>query len=311
MPQFNVPILFAIFNRPDAEQVVFNEIRKVRPKFLFVVADGPREGKAGEREKCDVARKIIDQVDWDCEVHKNFSDANMGCGKRLSSGITWFFDNVEEGIILEDDCVPDQSFFYFAENLLEKYRKNERIMMISGDNFQGGAKRGDGDYYFSRFAHLWGWATWRRAWKKYDFDVRDFPDFLRNKTIEKIWDKKKVQEFYLEKIAEVRAHRIDTWDPQLAYAIWKNNGICISPNMNLVSNIGFGADATHTLISSRTVTNVPSASVSLPLVHPRDIVINKDADDSDNLIHVKGDAIKRFLKRIGLLDYARDIYRRL
>jgi hypothetical protein len=308
MPQFNVPILFVIFNRPETEQVVFNEIKKVKPKRLFVVADGAREEKAGEKEKCGAAKKIIDQVDWDCEVHKNFSETNMGCGKRLSSGITWFFDNVEEGIILEDDCVPDRSFFYYAESLLEKYRNDERIMMISGNNFQGGVKRGDGDYYFSSLPHIWGWASWRRVWRKYNFDVKDFPDFLKNKTIANVFDKKDVQKFWLEKIKEVYTHHLDTWDYQLGYAIWKNDGICISPNINLVSNIGFGAGATHTLAASDVVTNVSSKSMSLPLIHPGEVMVNKDADNLDNHTQMKHIRIKHFLKRVGLFNYVKNIY---
>jgi hypothetical protein len=307
---FKTPILFIIFNRPDTEQVVFDEIKKIRPKHLFVVADGPREGKAGEKERCEAAKKIIDQVDWDCEVHKNYSEVNMGCGKRVSSGITWFFDNVEEGIILEDDCVPDQSFFSYAESLLEKYRNDERVMMISGDNFQGGIKRGDGDYYFSRIPHIWGWASWRRAWKKYDFDVKDFPDFIKHKTIAKIFDKKDVQKYWLERIEEVYTHRLDTWDHQFFYSIWKNDGVCISPNKNLISNIGFGPEATHTHINSPTIAHIPIQSIRLPLVSPRGITVDKSADDFDGLAYMKNNTIKRFLKQIGLFDFMRYMYRK-
>jgi hypothetical protein len=311
MKPFDVPILFIIFNRPETEQVVFNEIRKLKPKHLFIVADGPREGKEGEKEKCMAARKIVDQVDWECDVRKNFSDVNMGCGKCVSSGISWFFDNVEEGIILEDDCVPDQSFFYYAESLLEKYRDNELVMMISGDNFQGGIKRGDGDYYFSRIPHIWGWASWRRAWEKYDFDVSDFPGFLKNKSIEKIWNKKSVQRYWLDKIGEVYTHHLDTWDYQLTYAVWKNNGLCISPNINLVSNIGFGAGATNTFNSSDSFADTPAGSLSSPVAHPRETIVDEDADNFDNRIYMKYDGAKRFLKRIGLFNYVRNVYHKL
>jgi hypothetical protein len=306
---FDVPILLVIFNRPETQQRVFDEIRKIRPKRLFVVADGPREGKPGEKERCEAARKIIDQVDWECEVKKNFSDTNMGCGKRPASGITWFFENVEEGIILEDDCIPDQSFFNYVQELLEKYRDNERVMVISGDNFQNGIKRGDGDYYFSRLPHTWGWATWRRVWEKYDFEMKDFPDFVRDNNIENIWKKKEVQKYWQEKFSELYAYHFDIWDYQLTYAIWKNDGICISPNANLISNVGFGPNATHTLTSSRSVAGVPLGRISSPLIHPSAMVIDTVADDLDNsLIHMKHTKIKNLLRRMGLFNYARDIY---
>jgi hypothetical protein len=306
---FETPILFIIFNRPDTEQLVFNEIRKIRPRHLFVVADGPRAEKIGEREKCEVSRNIINQVDWDCEVHKNFSDSNMGCGRRCSSGVSWFFDNVEAGIILEDDCVPDQSFFYYAEELLERYKDNEKIMFISGGNFQGGKKRSDGDYYFSRLPHMWGWATWRRVWKKYDFDIKSLPEFLKNRTIEKIFDKKDVQNFWLEKMDGVYTHRVDTWDYQLFETIWSDDGMCVSPNVNLVSNLGFGPGATHTIVGSPTVSNVPLRSISLPLTHPSEILVSKEADDFDAIEYMKNTKIKNFLKKVGLFDLVRNIYR--
>jgi hypothetical protein len=180
--------------------------------------------------------------------------------------------------------------------------------MISGNNFQGGVKRGDGDYYFSSLPHIWGWASWRRVWRKYNFDVKDFPDFLKNKTIANVFDKKDVQKFWLEKIKEVYTHHLDTWDYQLGYAIWKNDGICISPNINLVSNIGFGAGATHTLAASDVVTNVSSKSMSLPLIHPGEVMVNKDADNLDNHTQMKHIRIKHFLKRVGLFNYVKNIY---
>jgi hypothetical protein len=305
---FNTPVLFIIFNRPDTTQLVFDAIRRVKPKQFFVAADGPRRDRPEDKGKCEAARKIIGQVDWDCKIRTLLRDENLGCGRAESSAMTWFFENVEEGIILEDDCLPDQSFFYYAESLLKKYKNDERVMMISGNNFQGGVKRGGGDYYFSRLPHSWGWATWRRVWKQYDFDVKDFPEFLKRKTIEKIFEKKEIQEFWLEKIEEVYTHRLDTWDYQLFEAIWKNNGLCISPNVNLISNVGFGPDATHTLVGSSVVANVPSQSLLLPLAHPSKIAVDKDADDFDAVEYMRNTKIKRFLKKIGLFDFMRYLY---
>ncbi|HUC31458.1 MAG TPA: hypothetical protein VMR99_02085 [Candidatus Paceibacterota bacterium] len=182
-------------------------------------------------------------------------------------------------------------------------------MMISGDNFQNGIQRGDGDYYFSKIPHTWGWATWRRAWKEFDFDMKDFPDFLKNKLIEEIWDDKKIQKYWLERFGDVYTKRLDAWDYQFAYAIWKNNGICISPNVNLVSNIGFGAGASNTFNNSDALANIPAKSIRLPLTHPKEMVVNKTADDRDNHTRMKYESIKRFFKQIGLFNYVRNIYR--
>lgn len=155
--------VFPIFNRPDVTKKAFNEIRKVQPDILLVVSDGPSHHKQGEAEKCLETRAIIDQVDWDCKVLTNYSDVNLGCAKRILSGLDWIFGNFERAIILEDDCLPDPSFFPFCEELLERYKNDDRVMSISGQNSQFGRSRTSYSYYFSRYAHCWGWATWRRA----------------------------------------------------------------------------------------------------------------------------------------------------
>jgi hypothetical protein len=175
----NTPVLFLIFNRPNTTEQVFEAIAKAKPRCLFVAADGPRTDKEGEAEKCQAVRDIIKRVDWDCEVKTLFREQNLGCKEAVSSAITWFFEQVEEGIILEDDCLPSDSFFSFCAELLEKYRDDKRIMMISGDNFQDGIQRGDASYYFSSVPWIWGWATWRRAWRLYDREMQTFPSFVK------------------------------------------------------------------------------------------------------------------------------------
>jgi len=169
--EFNTPILFLVFNRPNTTQRVFNVIRQVKPKQLFVAADGPRRDKGADEEKCEATREIVKQIDWDCEVKTLFREENLGCGKAVSSAITWFFENVEEGIILEDDCLPNLDFFGYCEELLDRYRDNREVMFIGGDNFQKGKKWGDASYYFSAYNHVWGWATWKRTWDIYDFKL--------------------------------------------------------------------------------------------------------------------------------------------
>ena len=240
------PVLFMIFNRPDTTQKVFNAIRQAKPKQLFIAADGPREGTEGEKEKCEQARKVIEQVDWNCEVKTLFRDKNLGCKIADTFAIDWFFENVDEGIILEDDCLPSQSFFWFCQELLEYYRADTRIMMISGNNFQFGKVRGEGSYYFSKYAHLWGWATWRRAWRYYDVDMKSFEKFKIESQINNIFRIKQQQKYWTKIFQSVYDGKIDTWCYQWAYTCFINNGLCIMPNVNLVSNIGFGADSTHT-----------------------------------------------------------------
>ena len=274
---FNTPILFIIFNRPDVTARVFAEIRKAKPKQLFVVADGPRDSKIGEKDKCEVTRRIIEAVDWDCEVRKDFSDVNLGCKIRVSTGISWFFTQVESGIILEDDCLPDQSFFYFCQNLLERYKNDERVMMISGDNFQFGQTYGAGSYYFSKFCHIWGWASWRRAWDKYDVAIKTFPEFKAQNKIKDLWSDEKIQEHWLNIFQKVYDNQIDTWDYQWTYSVWQQNGLAIIPNVNLISNIGFGAEATHTKREGL-FSEMPSHSLN-DIIHPTEVKLNKAADD--------------------------------
>jgi len=189
------PILFLIFNRPDTTQKVFNAIRKAKPKQFFIAADGSPPDREGEIEKCQKSRKIATSVDWDCEVKTLFRDKNLGCKIAISSAIDWFFENVEEGIILEDDCLPHQSFFWFCQELLEYYRNDTRIMHISGDNFQFGRKRGEGSYYFSKYSHVWGWATWRRAWKCFDINMKSFEEFKAENQINSIFQSKQQQKY--------------------------------------------------------------------------------------------------------------------
>lgn len=171
----STPVAFFIFNRPVLTEIVFEAIAKAKPKKLLVVADGPRF--AEEEEKCQKARAaVIDKINWECEVLTNFSDRNQGCKYRVSSGLDWVFSEVEEAIILEDDCLPAPSFFRFCETLLARYRDDERVMTISGDNFQLGNSRTEYSYYFSKYTHIWGWASWRRAWQHYDVDMKSWTD---------------------------------------------------------------------------------------------------------------------------------------
>jgi len=180
MEQFSTPILFIVFNRLDTAQKVFESIKLIRPKYLFVAADGPRVDVAGEKQKCEDTRAIIKQIDWDCDIKTLFREKNIGIKNAVSSAITWFFNNIEEGIILEHDCLPNDSFFIYCEEILNKYKKNEQVMHVSGNFFQP-TPVGKNDYYFSRIPHIWGWATWKRAWVKYNLEMNGYSEFIQNK----------------------------------------------------------------------------------------------------------------------------------
>jgi len=294
---FKTPILFLIFNRPDTTIKVFEAIRQIKPAFLYVAADGPRKDRSGEAEKCEQSRKlVIDNIDWPCEVKTLFRNENLGCGKAVSSAITWFFENVEMGIILEDDCLPHSDFFLFCEELLKYHKNNKNVMFISGDNFQDGKKRGNDSYYFSSYNHVWGWATWRRAWEKYDFTLESISYEKFEDILSKYFQSEKVKESWRIVFNKMKSNMIDTWDFQLAFSIWANNGICIIPNVNLISNIGFGEDATHTLAISE-VANMPIFGI-LPIKHPQNILIDKKADKYYFENYISKSIYKRLISKI-------------
>jgi hypothetical protein len=270
----STPVLFLIFNRPDTTQQVFNEIRKTQPAQLFVAADGPSKA---DYELCKKTRDIIQQVDWDCKVSTLFRDKNLGCKYAVSSAIDWFFSNVDEGIILEDDCVPDQSFFPFCQELLEKYRDDKRIMMISGANFQFDRKKTENSYYFSRYFHIWGWATWKRAWKLYDRDLKAWPEIREKGYLNNILSQKRLVRYWETIFNAVSNGSINTWDYQWVFSCWIQGGLSIIPNINMISNIGFDQRSTHTK-GKDIRANMQTEKIVFPLRHPKYIIRNVEAD---------------------------------
>jgi hypothetical protein len=267
------PVTLIIFNRPDRTEQVFTAIRQAKPSKLLVIADGPRPGRDDDKEKCAAARAIIDRVDWDCEVLKNYAPENLGCGKRVSSGINWVFENVEESIILEDDCLPHPTFFEYCGDLLAHYRDDRRVMSISGNNFYASKYSRPNSYVFSRCAHMWGWATWRRAWQYYDFEMKLWPQLKQQNTLQNIFDDPHSVMTWTQILQDVADGKVDTWDYQWIMACFFQNGLAILPNVNLVSNIGFGADATHTFSAESTaIEDLPlslaAEAIDFPLQHP-------------------------------------------
>lgn len=293
------PVVFLIFNRPDVTARSFEAIRQARPRQFLIVADGPRPSRPGEEELCARARKIAETVDWPCEVLRNYAETNMGCGKRMSSGITWAFDRVEDAIFLEDDCIPDSSFFPFCAELLERYRDDERIMMISGDNFQYGRKRGGASYYFTRFTHLWGWAGWRRAWRLCDFSMAHWPELRSTRWLKAFTRDPLMEIYWRDRFDSVAEERLDTWDYQWVFSMWANNGLSIAPSVNLVTNIGFGPNAAHnTQVNKRLM--IPAGRMEFPLKHPAHVFPYAEADEyEERHVFLRSRArAKLFLRRL-------------
>ncbi|MGK7931024.1 MAG: glycosyltransferase family 2 protein [Microcystaceae cyanobacterium] len=272
------PVVLIIFNRPHTTQKVFEVIQKVQPSQLFVIADGPRKDKLDEPSKCRETRKIIEQIDWDCEVFKNYSDINLGCRDRVSSGLDWVFSHVNEAIILEDDCVPHLSFFRFCGELLDYYYDDQRIMMISGDNFQFGKSRTKYSYYFSRYPHTWGWATWKRAWKHYDNNMSLWPEVRKSNWLNTMVEDRKSATYWYNAFESTYKGDQTVWDYRWHLACWLQNGLTILPNVNLVSNIGFGEDATHTTGTNKRQNNLSVSEMIFPINHPPMVIRNYEAD---------------------------------
>jgi hypothetical protein len=274
----STPVAFFVYNRPDLTELVLASIAQAKPSRLLVVADGPRAAILGEAEKCSAVRKIIDRVNWNCEVLKHYSDENLGCKRRVSSGLDWVFEQCEEAIILEDDCRPDRTFFRFCEELLHRYRYDERVMMISGDNFHLGSGHTDYSYYFSRCIHIWGWASWRRAWRSFDPDMGRWPLLRDTPWLHEVLSHEDTASRWNRIFDLTFAEGIDTWDYNWVFSCWVQNGLSIIPNTNLVLNAGFRKDATHTTDSASRLANLPTGEMAFPLRHPPDVIRDVERD---------------------------------
>jgi len=294
-------ILFVIFNRPKTTQTVFEAIRLANPTRLYIAADGARENKIGEKELCEQTRKIVQNVDWNCEVKTLFQKENLGCGKAVSRAISWFFEHEEMGIILEDDCLPHQSFFKYCEELLEKYKNNDRIGIISGNNFQKNRKIGDFSYYFSDIINMWGWATWARSWNDFKLNVNELDENLVLNEIKKRFPERKYNDFWIKIYEKMKKFEIDTWDYQFYFSQIAKDRVFIAPNVNLVSNIGFDdKNATHTFDKHSPNANIPVQAMEFPMKHPMEILANYEADKFilNNYILHKKPLFKRVVNKV-------------
>ena len=274
----DIPVLIIVFNRSWNAVKVAEALRQIRPARLFLAADGPRPDRPGEEKLCSEAREaVLDAVTWDCDVRTRFQESNLGCGRHMTAAINWFFENVEEGIILEDDCIPSPEFFRFSKELLERYRHEEKVMMLSGTALVRLPGTSLQDYDFTSFPCCWGWATWRRAWQLMDYHMPDFPEYRKSGLIKNSFPAAKHQRRLLELFEKVYTHApgFDTWDFQWLYACVKNQGVCILPSKNLVSNIGW--DASHTRIDD--VMELPFEKLDETLRHPEEVKRNTKLEE--------------------------------
>ena len=276
----NTPILILLFNRPKETKILINRLRNIKPLKIYISQDGPRNQSPNDIILCQSVRDIIKDIDWNCEIKKKFNKVNLGCRASVSSALNWFFENEENGIILEDDCIPSNSFFNFCEQMLNRYKNSENIYSISGSNFQNNKKIGNGDYYFSKYAHCWGWATWKRAWKNYDDDMKFWTKLktshLWNKLHPIFFEKK----YWLKVFDSVYNRKIDSWAYVWLASVWNVGGKSIIPNTNLIVNIGFNEFATNTLRFSKVdEEKLKFTEIESNLSHPSDQIINYKADE--------------------------------
>jgi hypothetical protein len=301
MNRENVPVLFLVFNRPETTARVWQRICEARPPRLYIACDGPRDGREGEQERIDEVRRITEtDINWPCTVQRRYRDRNLGCRQAVSDGINWFFEHEELGIILEDDCLPSVDFFRFCAELLKLYRDDQRIFMISGNNFQHGRRQTPYSYYYSWYTHIWGWATWRRSWAKVDLEMKSYPDFIRSGGARKIvkhvdearrWEK--TFERYLK-------GRYNTWDYPLMFASWWHKQVTILPEMNLVTNIGAGAgiDQTHSFDPSvDALFHIPTQPLG-EIHHNPDVQVAYEADYHTFSHHIYPSWQKKFRARV-------------
>ena len=299
----SVPILLVIFNRKKQALRVIESIKDLKPSVLYINADGPRAHKSDEAELCAETRQaVLEAIDWPCDVKTRFLEENQGCAHAVSSGVSWFFEHEEYGVILEDDCVPHPDFFTFCQDLLECYKDDSRVMHITGNNFLKGRKVGKASYYWSQHPLIWGWATWRRAWQSFDLNYHEFGRFNEDGQIQNLYPTKLIQLYRLyhwRKLVKQGLKRPQSWAFAWAYAVNINHGLCIVPNMNLVSNCGFGDQATHGRLASDPDANLPLEPLGT-MTHPAFMIPNKAADcyvlKHHNLYSIRGLLWKCFYK---------------
>lgn len=274
MQSFDVPILVLIFNREAKSRVLLDRIREIKPKELFISADGPRGDRLGEKEICERTRNVFSHIDWNCKVHRLFRQENLGCKKAVHGGISWFFEHVSQGIILEDDCIPDSSFFPFCKELLSKYKDHHQITHITAHNPLGDMDMTE-SYFFSKQVLVWGWATWRRAWKSIDINLEKLQPFLEQNRMDEYLPSKNAQKYIVEKWQAAASGQLNSWAYPWAFSSFQQKGLAIIPKNNLIHNIGFDEEATNTF---KAKPNIVKSPLHFPLKHPTQIQSDENVD---------------------------------
>lgn len=278
LKNLNTPIVLICFNRPAVTKKIFQQIKKQKPSKLFIIMDGPRLGNNIDLKNCKKVKKIISQIDWKCKVFRNFSNDNLGLKKRVISGLDWVFKKVDRAIILEDDCYPNDSFFFFCETMLNFYKKNKNIGIITGNNFQN-KPVDDNSYYFSKYSHIWGWATWRRTWKLYNDNDQKITNFIKSSKFKKICEISDEQKYWFDMHNQIKSGVLKSWAYYFLLNMWKNNYLTVTPNLNLIKNLDINSVSSSNPSDSGLKIELTKTVLKFPLTHPKTIKVNKKADN--------------------------------
>jgi hypothetical protein len=292
------PVVLFVFNRPSFAHQLFSVISRIKPPELFIFADGPRLNNYEDIALCKQTREVFKHINWPCKVERVYSKSNIGCRECIPRGLNQVFDSVKECIILEDDCIPQPSFFEFCEILLEKYRYNPKVMTIGGHRSDGPNEFLSNSYFFSKYPSIWGWATWRDRWQKYDLLMPEWSQLRNTNWLNNIFSSNHEVAYwhrYFDKVQD----GLDMWDYALFFTCWLNEGLSIRPKVNMISNIGFGSDATHTKSEEHLNIFSKPTNITFPLVHPTNIEIDEEADKRIEWVNFSGQNL-RVLKMIKL-----------
>lgn len=276
--QITAPVVLIMFNRPELTRMTLAAIGKVKPPKLFVISDGPRASREDDKILVKACRDLIRSIDWPCEVKEIFANSNMGCRDRIASGLAEVFESVDRAIILEDDCLPNESFFYFTQELLERYKDEPSVGLIGGTALLDFDGEVSSSYFFSKYPKIWGWATWARVWKSYDSEIPRWPNLRETSILRDNLHTRKGVATWRQNLNLVFLRKIDTWDYQLVLNLWQNKQLSVIPKNNLVSNLGFGGEATHTLDASSPFSALPTKEMEWPIRHPTSVSANEQAD---------------------------------
>ncbi len=272
------PVALLVFNRPRKTERVLEAIARARPPKLLVVADGPRAGHAEDERLCRETRAVVERVSWPCEVLTCYAETNLGCRNRILTGLDWVFAQVPEAIVLEDDCLPEPSFFPYCDEMLARYRSEPRVHMVRGGNFFGGRRATARSYHFSRWYHIWGWASWARAWRETDPAMSRWPELRDSGWLERRMPLKAMADRARQTFDDAYAGRVTTWEYHFTFMGWVRDALAICPRHNLVTNIGFGADAAHYRVEQHPHALLPTRPLPLPLRHPGRVAVDERAD---------------------------------